>query len=102
MEGDMRAVGNFLREPSLRMLARPSDYALGAEMAAKGGVDILDKRRNHILAIAGGNSSGERRRVTLRTDDDGLRWNCTCTGNADHFCQHCVATAIAARKVRAS
>jgi uncharacterized Zn finger protein len=98
----MRAVGNFLREPSLKALARPSDYKLGAEMAAKGDVDILDKRRNHILAIAGGNDGSQRRRVTLRTDDDGLRWSCTCTTDADHFCKHCVATAIAARKVRAS
>lgn len=96
----MRAVGNFLRESSLKTLARPSDYESGAEIAAKGDVDILDKQRNLILAIAGGNSSGERRRVSLRADGDGLQSRCTCTSDADHFCKHCVATAIAARSVR--
>jgi uncharacterized Zn finger protein len=98
----MRAVGNFLREPSLRTLARPSDYELGAEIAAKGDVEILEKQRNYIVAIAGGNSSGERRRVSLRADDDGLQWHCTCTSDEDHFCKHAVATAIASRDVRSS
>jgi uncharacterized Zn finger protein len=98
----MRAVGNFLREPSLKILARPADYASGAEMAAKGDIEIIEKQRNHILGIAGGNSSGERRRVSLRADQDGLQWRCTCTSDADHFCQHCVAAAVAARAVRAS
>ena len=96
----MRAVGNFLRESSLKILAHTSDYVLGAEIAARGDVEILEKQRNRILAIAGGNGSGERRRVSLRADDDGLQWRCTCTSDSDHFCKHCVATAIASRSVR--
>lgn len=48
----------------------------------------------YIVGVGGVASAGQQRSVRLSSDAGGLRWRCTCTKNADHFCKHCVAAAV--------
>jgi uncharacterized Zn finger protein len=93
----MPAIQTYLRLDSVRARARPADFRLGKTLAAQGDIEIIERAGDHILARAGRQTGIlQRRSVELRATSAGLNWRCTCTRKANHFCKHCVATALAA------
>lgn len=91
----MPSVADFVERSAVEKLAKPSDVRLGEAIATQGGVELTEFGPLKVLAKVGGvEASPTRRTVMLESTPAGLRWSCTCTRHTDHFCKHCVATAL--------
>ncbi|SED90943.1 hypothetical protein SAMN05519104_4719 [Rhizobiales bacterium GAS188] len=82
---------NVLSEESSASLATPANLRLGREIAASGGVELIESGPLRVVAKVTG---GQRRTVALDAVEKRLRFTCTCTSRADLFCKHLVAAAI--------
>ena len=91
----MTAIAAYLRLASVKARARASDFRLGSEIAAKQGVEIVERGADFVQAKVGlKDHKIQRRRVELRATTAGLVWRCSCTTKRDLFCKHCVAVAL--------
>ena len=86
----------MLKADNLAARAKPFDLRAGRAIVSEGGVALTLLEQARATATVGGvASAAQRRSVELSNDGDILRWRCTCTRKADHFCKHCVAAAAA-------
>ena len=91
----MASVADLVEPTALETLATPATLRLGREIAAQGGVEILEFGPLKVRAHVGRVPSSETRRTTeLRAYGKRLDWSCTCTSKPDNFCKHCAALAI--------
>lgn len=91
----MPSVADLVGPAALESLATPATLRLGREIAAQGGVELIEFGPLKVRAHVGKVPSSETRRTTeLRVDGETLDWSCTCTRKADNFCKHCVALAL--------
>jgi uncharacterized Zn finger protein len=88
----MSSVVDLVEPDHLAQLATPANLRLGREIAAGGGVTIVDFNPCCVTARV---SNGQRRTVELNSTPQGLAWRCTCTKRPGLFCKHCVAVAVA-------
>jgi len=79
---------------AVTVLATPANLQLGREIAAAGGVELVELSPSRAVAKVTG---GQRRTVTLEAADAGLRFACSCSKRPDLFGKHCVAAAIVIR-----
>jgi uncharacterized Zn finger protein len=86
-----RSVADLVAEAALRALATPSNLRLGREIAAAGGVELVEAMPLRVVAKVSG---GQRRTVELASRGDGLGFTCTCSKKPGLFCKHCVALAL--------
>lgn len=91
----MATITELVNEAALHLLATPSNYKLGHDIVATGGVTLHTVTPEHVTAKVIGK---QLRTVELNATEHGLKWKCTCTAHEDVFCKHCVATAIVARE----
>jgi uncharacterized Zn finger protein len=91
----MPSVADLVDPQALEALATPATLRLGREIAAQGGVEMLEfgplKARAHVGKVR---SSETRRTTELRVEGKALDWSCTCTSKPDNFCKHCAALAV--------
>ena len=88
----MSSVVDLVEPDHLEHIATPANLRLGREIAARGGVEILDFGTCRVAARV---SNGQRRTVELSSTAQGLEWRCSCTKRPELFCKHCVAVAVA-------
>ena len=91
LKAKQQSVADLVPEAALQALATPSNLRLGREIAASGGVELLELGPLRVVAKVAG---GQRRTVELNAVGGRLTFSCTCTSRADLFCKHCVAAAI--------
>ena len=72
----MKPLIDLLDDESLSRLAHPSDLRLGREIAAKGGVEILEITPSRVVAHVRP-PGGQKRTTELFTTEDGLKCRCT-------------------------
>ena len=88
----MSSVVDLVEPTHLHHLATPANLRLGREIAAAGGVEVVEFGTCRVTARV---SNGQRRSVELSSTPQGLEWRCTCTKRPDLFCKHCVVVAVA-------
>lgn len=89
----MTPIADLVQDQVIKKLATPANYQKGQEIAASGGVELVEFGPLRVEAKVKGDES--RRTVNFQSTGDGLKWKCTCTNDPDLFCQHCVAAAVA-------
>ncbi len=89
----MPSVADLINEELLSRLSSPSNFRLGREIAERGGVELAESAPEKAVVNVTP-PGGVRRRVTLTSSAEGLKWKCTCTSRADLFCKHCVAAGL--------
>ncbi len=89
----MSSIGDLVGVDTVDELATPSNARLGRAIFKADEVDVIDSDPEHVLFRVGGTTTG-RRRVELRSAEDGLHWKCTCTSDPDLFCKHLVAATV--------
>jgi hypothetical protein len=72
----MKLLIDFLDDESLTRLATPSNLRLGREIAARGGVEILELASSRVVAHVQP-PGGQKRTVRLNATEDGLKCQCT-------------------------
>ena len=72
----MKTIADLLSDESISRLAKPSDLRLGREIAAKGGVQILEISRYRVVARVQP-PGGQKRTTELFATEDGLKCKCT-------------------------
>lgn len=93
----MPTVADFTDEQSLQALSSPSNFRLGREIAGSGGVELVESGPLRVVAEVTP-PGGVKRKVTLTSSGDELKWKCTCTSRKHVFCKHCVAVGIVTRQ----
>ncbi|MBI4285556.1 MAG: SWIM zinc finger family protein [Chloroflexi bacterium] len=93
MSHKTQSIANYVNPKAIHTLATPSNLRLGQEIAEGGGVELIESSPLSVIAKVRP-AGGQRRRVELRSTEDGLTWKCSCT-RTGLFCQHCVAAALA-------
>ena len=93
----MPSIADLISPDALEALATPATLRLGREIAAQGGVEMVEFGPLTVRARVGRVPSAETRRTTeLSARGTELDWSCTCTRKPDNFCKHCAALAIVA------
>ncbi|HKO43738.1 MAG TPA: SWIM zinc finger family protein [Pyrinomonadaceae bacterium] len=78
---------------TLRALAGDRWFARGEAYLQQGRVSVLTEHEGTLAATVRGTRNYE---VSLRVDEDGLQFSCSCPlGDDEQFCKHCVAVALA-------
>ena len=72
----MESLTDFINEESLRQLATASDLRLGREIAARGGVELVEYGPSKVVAKVKP-TGGQRRTVELTIADNSLKCKCT-------------------------
>ena len=89
----MTTLGQILTRRCLRQMAGGRSFDRGLKYWAANRVAALDERQGTITAAVRGS---RRYNVTLRAEDGGLAYDCTCPLGGDGvFCKHCVAAGLA-------
>ena len=91
----MPSVAHLVDPTRLSALATPANLRLGRDIAAGGGVELLEFGPLRVRGKVGGPTS-QTRTTELRAAGGELEWSCTCSRDATLFCKHCVALAITA------
>jgi uncharacterized Zn finger protein len=89
----MKPVSELAQPNVLNVLATPSEFRLGEEIAKNGAVEIEQSTPERVIAHATG---GQRRLVELRASNEGLAYTCTCNSKLERPCKHVVAVGIVA------
>jgi len=72
----MKHLIDYLNDENLSRLAHPADLRLGKEIAAKGGVKILESSPSRVVAHVQP-PGGQKRTTELFATEEGLKCRCT-------------------------
>jgi hypothetical protein len=72
----VETITNLVDEKSLQRYATSGDFRLGKEIAAHGGVEIIEYSPLKVIAKVQP-SGGQKRTVELLSTEEGLRCKCT-------------------------
>jgi uncharacterized Zn finger protein len=87
----VKPVSELAQPDVLNVLATPSEYRLGQEIAANKFVEIEASSPERVVAHATG---GQRRLVELHATPEGLAYTCTCNSKLERPCKHVVAVGL--------
>ena len=90
----MNGIPDYLSIQAMKMLAIPSNFRLGTQIAKIGHVEFLQMNPMKVSAKVSGVNGSSNRTVEFIATDSGLQYRCTYSKKPGWFCKHCVAVGL--------